>query len=160
MPRRHPRHVDGGGLSVQRERGFSLMEVLVASAITMGVILALAAAVLGSMHATAEADEQSSLARDAIDAISDVRAMTGYDGTMLANMVGKTSTMTRPQPSGATETITLAVVRTPGNPIEAIATATDGTRTATERQVLYNEAPAPGSTVTMPPSYLQREMGN
>jgi len=53
------------------QRGFSLLEVLVAIALTTGVLLAVTAAVLNSLHTTALAEERSTLADDALNALVD-----------------------------------------------------------------------------------------
>ena len=137
------------------ERGFSLLEVLVASALTVGVILLITGAVLGSLHATALAAQNSALAEDARNALSDVRAATGYgvaaegnaEAQLLQKLVGHTSTMQRAR-GDATETITVSILQAkPGDPIVAQATASIGARSQTERRTLFYEAPAPGSIV-------------
>lgn len=141
---------------MSRQRGFSLIEVLVASALTVGVILLITAAVLGSLHATALAVEDTLLAEDARTALDDVRAATGYGvaarGTneppLLQMLVGRTATMRRAR-GGLVETVTVGVTQAkPGDPIVARATASDGTRSRSERRTLFYEAPSPGSVVS------------
>ena len=139
------------------QRGFSLLEVLVASALTIAVILVITSAVLGSLHATALATEKSALGEDAITALSDLREATAYGvattGTkerpLLQKLVGHSATMTRARTANVTETITVSVTQgKPGAPIVAEATASDGTFSDTEHRTLFNEAPPPGSIVT------------
>jgi type II secretory pathway pseudopilin PulG len=138
------------------ERGFSLLEVLVASALTIAVVLVITSAVLGALHATALAAERSALAEDASSALADVRAATGYGVVatgrqaqpLLQKLVGHSATMTRASGAGRTETITVVVAQAaPGAPIVARATASDGSISETERRTLYYEAPTPGSVV-------------
>ena len=86
-----------------RERGFSLLEVLVASALTIAVVLVVTGAVLGSLRATALAAERSALAEDASDALLDLREATAYgvapahtaSPPLLSKLVGHSATMQR-----------------------------------------------------------------
>ncbi len=139
------------------ERGFSLLEVLVATALTIAVVLVITSAVLGSLRATALAAGKATLAEDAADALVDLRQATAYgvasadakDTPLLAKLVGHTATMQRQRSNDVTETITLSVIQAkPNGPIVAEATASDGSRSDTERRTLFYEAPAPGSTVS------------
>lgn len=156
MPGRRIRRV-GKRVVKSHERGFSLLEVLVASALTIAVILVITGAVLGSLRATALAAEKSVLSEDALNALTDLRDATGYgvglraakNQPLLAKLVGHTATMTRQRSTNVTETITLSIVQAgPASPIVAEATASDGTRSETERRTLFYEAPAPGSVVS------------
>ena len=140
----------------KRQRGFSLLEVLVASALTIAAILIVTGAVLGSLHATALAAEKSVLAEDALNALSDLREATAYgvaatgnqERPLLQKLVGHSATMTRLRSSNVTETITVTVTQAkPGDPIVAQAMASDGSRSDTEQRTLFYEAPAPGSVV-------------
>jgi type II secretory pathway pseudopilin PulG len=142
---------------IRGQRGFSLIEVLVASALTIAVILVITGAVLGSLHATALASEKSALAEDAASALSDLREATAYgvaatgnqQQPLLQQLVGHSATMTRTRSSTVTETITVHVAQAkPGGPIVAAATASDGTRSETVQRTLFYEAPTPGSVVT------------
>lgn len=129
------------------QRGFSLLEVIIASALTIGVILAVSAAVLQSLHAAANADRKAALADDALNAIADVRSTTVYDGALLQKLVGRSATMTRPLAS-MTETITISIARSvAAGPVVARATASLDGVSISESQTLYQEAPAPGSVV-------------
>ncbi len=129
------------------ERGFTLLEVMIASALTIGVILAVSAAVLPSLHAAANADRKAALADDALNAIADIRSTTVYDDALLQKLVGRSATMTRPL-AGAPETLTVSISRpTAGGPIVARASASLEGLTIDEQQTLYQEAPAPGSVV-------------
>jgi Tfp pilus assembly protein PilW len=139
------------------QRGFSLIEVLVASALTIAVVLVITGAVLGSLHATALASERSALAEDAASALGDLREATGYgvaatrnqEQPLLQKLVGHSATMTRARSANVTETITVHVEQAkPGGPIVAEATASDGTHSETARRTLFYEAPTPGSVVT------------
>jgi len=126
------------------QRGFSLIEVLAASALTIAVILAVSGAVLASLHATALADDRAALADDALNVITDVRAATAYDAALLARLAGRSATTSVPRASGGLETIAVAIDA--GARPTVTVTASDGAVSATERQRLYNEAPPPGST--------------
>ncbi len=132
------------------ERGFSLLEVLIASALTVAVLLAVSAAVLNSLHGSAAAEERSELAEDAMNAIVDLRSATAYDDTLLDRLANHTSQATIVKTTRkVNETITLTLERNaPGQPIVASVTASDGTQSVTEHRMLYREAPAPGSVVS------------
>ena len=141
----------------RRQRGFSLLEVLVASAVTIGAILIITGAVLGSLRAMALATEKSALAEDALSALSDLREATVYgvatagarEQPLLQKLVGHSATMTRQRTVNVTETIAVDVTQVrPGGPIVARATASDGTLSDTEQRTLFYEAPTPGSIVT------------
>jgi len=148
MPRTEPR---------RGERGFTIIEVLVAIAITAIAVYGVSGAVLGAMHAQADSTMKSSLDDDALAVLSDVRMMTVYDPAMLQKLSGKSTVMNRKLPGGATETISISVagqaaVLTAGVPTSASSevatvTATSGTQSATERMTLYQQAPSPGSVV-------------
>ncbi|MBC5800800.1 MAG: prepilin-type N-terminal cleavage/methylation domain-containing protein [Candidatus Eremiobacteraeota bacterium] len=130
------------------QRGFSLLEVLVAIALTSGVLLAVTAAVLNALHTTALAEERSALADDALNALVDLRSATGYDANLLAALANHTSQTTIPKSASVTETLTISIGGRNGTqPLVATATASDGTQTVTEHRDLYWEAPAPGSVV-------------
>jgi prepilin-type N-terminal cleavage/methylation domain-containing protein len=130
------------------QRGFSLLEVLVAIALTAGVLLAVTAAVLNSLHTTALAEERSTLADDALNALVDLRSTTGYDHTLLVALANHSSQTTIPKSSTVTETLTVSIGAANGTqPLVATATASDGTQSVTEHRDLYWEAPAPGSVV-------------
>ncbi len=129
------------------QRGFSLLEVLVATALTIGVILATTSAVANALHASAAADRHMALNDDALSALTDVRAVSAYDPVMFHSLAGRTSTMTLAG-NGAPETISVAIVAAPGGwNLLATATATQGDIAVTQRQTLYLEAPMPGSSV-------------
>ncbi len=133
------------------ERGFSLIEVLIATALTTVVMLAVSAAVLNSLRATALAEERSTLADDATNALVDLRSATGYDPTLLAALSGRSSQTTVTKNASKTVTLTVTLGAANGSttgPILATATASDGVQTVTEHRELYQEAPAPGSVVT------------
>lgn len=131
------------------ERGFSLLEVMAAIALTTGVMIAATSAVTQSLHATARETTKMSLRDDALSALTDVRAATAYDPQLLGRMIGRTGSTTIAH-ANATETITVSVARPlargNGSTI-ATAVATEDGATVVERLTLYNEAPEPGSTV-------------
>ncbi len=130
------------------QRGFSLLEVLVATALTTAVMLAVTAAVLNSLHGTALAQERSALTDDAANALVDLRSATAYDHTLLATLAGRTSQTMVAQPPSPPVTLTLTIGSAKGtSPLLATATASDGAQSVTEHRELYQEAPAPGSVV-------------
>jgi len=136
------------------ERGFSLLEVVVVIALTIGVILGTAGAVTSALHGIAQSDLKVALDDDALDALADVRAVTAYgDPTaagsstnVLAKLVGKSSTATVALANGYSETLTVSVSQL-GARTFADATASAGGVSVSERQSLAIEAPTPGSIV-------------
>lgn len=141
------------------ERGFSLLEAIIAITITTAVMLAATAAVTSAVHASTKSAIRLRLREDAVSALTQVRAATAYDEEtpnslpLLQQMIGRSSTMTTTNANGAVETITLAVSGPvpPGNAnVIATATATQGDTSVTEQQTLFLEAPAPGTTVQVP----------
>ena len=140
------------------ERGFTIIEVLVAIMITAIAVYGVTGAVLGAMHAQADSIIKASLDDDALAVLSDVRMITVYDPTMLVKLSGKSTTMTRTIAPHVMETIAVSVrgqaaLINDGNPVSAsgevaTVTATSGTLTATERVTLYQQAPSPGSVVS------------
>jgi type II secretory pathway pseudopilin PulG len=133
---------------MQRSQGgFSLLEVLIATGLTIGVILATTSAVASALHASAIADRHMALNDDALSVLSDVRAVSAYDSKMFNSLAGHTATMTS-NGSGAPEMISVAIVPAAGGQnLLATATATQGDLVVTQRQTLYLEAPMPGSSV-------------
>ena len=134
------------------ERGFSLLEAVFCIALTTGVLLAVAAAVGNSLHASASEATRIALRDDALSALADLRAATAYDSALLTRTVGRTSTSTldRSLRAGAVETVTLSVERVVSGThtnVVASASVTQNATTVTERQTLYTEAPPPGSTI-------------
>ncbi|GAC1493526.1 MAG: hypothetical protein NVS2B8_04070 [Vulcanimicrobiaceae bacterium] len=151
----------------EHERGFSLIEVLIATALTTFVIIALATAVANAAHASALADQRIAMRNDALNILSDLRAATAYDQTALTRMIGHRTTTTIARPRGAPQVVAVHVFLEPQ--IRAVppvgAMPGNGTPTVTEnvevaevtvsesgqsvsvRQALYQEAPAPGSSV-------------
>lgn len=145
-------------VDARNERGFSYAEVLVATGITLGVVLALSGAVASALHGIARVEERTRLQDDALDTLADVRAIAAYgDGLpqdraahVLPSLFGRTSRHTIVRPDGTRETIEIAVDARPADASQTVAAVTasaDG-MSVTERQVLFYEAPAPGSTVT------------
>jgi prepilin-type N-terminal cleavage/methylation domain-containing protein len=133
------------------QRGFTLLETVVALGITSSVVLGVAGAVLHATHASAQLARRDGLADDALNVLSDLRVATAYDAAALARLAGRTyvSTVVR---DGRTLTVAVDVTRGgAGAPIVASATVTDATgATATESEPLDVAAPAPGSPVEQP----------
>lgn len=135
-------------VSRRGERGFSLLEVLIATALTTVVMLAVSAAVINSLRTTALAEERSRLADDAANALVDLRSATAYDPNLLQALATHSSQTTIAKPPSPTVTLTLTLGAANGTgPVLATATATDGLQIVTEHRELYEEAPAPGSVV-------------
>lgn len=143
----------------RNERGFSLVEVIVAAGITAFVMIAIASAVAASVRSTTLVDMKTRMRADALNVLTDLRAVTVYDKAMLAQMVGKTAAMKITRSADDVETIDVTVKIEPN-----IVRNSDGTTTTTnakvasvtihefgenvsERAMLFNEAPAPGSVV-------------
>lgn len=149
----------------RNERGFSLLEVVVATALTAFVIIALASAVAKSIHGTSLVETKVAMRTDALNVLADLRAATAYDAGALQKMVDRTASMTIAHSASDIETISVRVTveanRVPSPltqgssgpatisaPVDiAEATVTELGETVTERQVLYAEAPTPGSSV-------------
>lgn len=136
---------------VREQRGFSLVEALVAIALTTGVMLGVTSAVLHAIHANADESTKIALRDDALSALADLRAATAYDPTMLATVTAHgNASQTITRSNAAAETITIHVQRSVGpgpSNVIATATATQLDASVTEQTTLYNEAPAPGSTI-------------
>ena len=133
------------------ERGFTLLEAAVATALVCFAMLAASSAVLNALHASARTAARAALADDALSILADLRATTAYDAAALANAVGRsyTSNVVR---GGETLAVAVSVTRASANaPVVAEVTVTDPNGTsATERQTLYVEAPSPGSVIDQP----------
>ena len=144
----------------RNERGFSLLDVVVATALTTFVILALASAVAGAAHANALAASTGAMRADALDVLADLRAATAYDRAMLQSMEGRRAATTLAR-GNANERIIVRVFaeRQSGAPqpgaivpvtrtvdVAEVTVSALG-QTIVERQTLYAEAPAPGSSV-------------
>lgn len=134
----------------RNERGFTLIEAVFTIALTTGVLLAVMGAVTNSLHASASETTRIALRDDALGVLADLRAATAYDDALLAATIGRTSTQTIATAGGAHETIAVSVngVLVGGHEhIVATASVTQNATTVTERETLYAEAPAPGSTI-------------
>ncbi len=133
------------------ERGFTLLEAIFAIGLSTTVVFGVTAAVLGSLHATNRVVVREALTDDALNVLSDLRTATAYDATLLASLIGRSSTSTLVR-DGKRLTIDVSVTRAvPHSPIVAHVTVSDenGVQTS-EQQQLYAEAPAPGSVVEGP----------
>ena len=69
-----------------RERGFTVVEAMVAIVVTAIAVFGVTGAVLGAMRAHTAADIRASLDDDALAVLSDVRMMTAYDPAMLRKL--------------------------------------------------------------------------
>jgi prepilin-type N-terminal cleavage/methylation domain-containing protein len=139
------------GNSADRERGFTLLEATIAIAILGFVFLTVSSAVVQTMHANATLVARAGLADDAQNVLADIRATTAYDADALAAITGRTYATTIVR-DNRTLAISVAIARASASaPVIAEVTVTDPNGTsATERQQLYVEAPAPGSVIDEP----------
>lgn len=143
----------------ENERGFSLVEVIVAAALTAFVMIAIASSVAASVHASTLVDMKTRMRADALNVITDLRAITVYDKVMLGQMIGKSTSMKITHSGDDIELIEVTVNTEPN-----VVRNSDGTTQTTivkvatvtitefgvkvsERAMLFNEAPAPGSVV-------------
>ena len=143
------------------QRGFSLLEVLISIALTLGVVIAVTGATAAALHATALGDRRMALNDDALDAIADVRSLTAYDTKLLPRLDGRSSSMTIHHAGAPDETLAVHVAKVvkapaPGpratppptsDTYAVTATATQDGVTMTQVQDLFAEAPVPGSTI-------------
>jgi prepilin-type N-terminal cleavage/methylation domain-containing protein len=132
------------------ERGFTLLETLVALAIAAIAIAGVAGAVTSSLYASARSETKILLAADASNVLTDLRAAGAYDPAALAAMAGRSASARLVLP-GSREPRVVAiearVVRdaTPDRYLASVtASAPDGT-SVTQQVTLVVEAPAPGS---------------
>ena len=135
-----------------RQRGFTLLECMVATILTSALALSLARAVLDNLHATARSDSRANLTTHALNILSDLREATAYDSDALKRIAGRTTAATFPVEYGnGDSTLTATINVAPGSgsgPLWASVTVTDATGVSvTERQSLSVEAPAPGSVI-------------
>ncbi len=133
------------------ERGFTLLEAAIATALTCAVVLGLVATVAHALHANATIAERAALTDDALNVLSDLRAATAYDAGALAQMTGKTTNATIVR-NGQSLAVVVAVGGSgPATPVIANVTVTDPNgESATISRQLYVEAPAPGSVIDEP----------
>ncbi len=133
------------------ERGFTLLEAAIATALTCAVVLGLAATVAHALHANATLAERAALTDDALNVLSDLRAATAYDAGALAQITGRTTNATIVR-NGQSLAVTVAVGSSgPATPTIANVTVTDPNgESATMSRQLYVEAPAPGSVIDEP----------
>jgi hypothetical protein len=130
------------------EQGFWLLETLIAIAITTGVTLTVAGAVANTLHNEAIADRRMALNDDALNALADLRAISVYDTAMFKNLANRNASETLLTHGEAPESISLSIVRSAtGSNLTATVRASEGEDIVTRTQILYLEAPAPGSSV-------------
>jgi type II secretory pathway pseudopilin PulG len=134
------------------ERGFTLLETIVATSVTTGVAVGVLSVVLSSLHSVNRIEERVNLSDHALNMLSDVREATAYEPALLKQLVGRsaagsfsTADPDAPQTFRATFSLTQA---SPVAPIVGVATVTDAAGNAvTEQQTFSAEAPAPGSVI-------------
>jgi len=141
------------------DAGFLLIEAQFAAAlvaVAAGVTLAAAAA---AAHASAHALPAATLTASAQNVLTDLRAATAYDATLLTGITGRSIAFdaAEPGPDGAAHTVHFQVTVTPWPPGSALdeITAGDASGTITLRTTLAVEAPPPGTVLpasTPPPS--------
>ncbi len=133
------------------ERGFTLLEAAIATALVSFVVLAVSTAVVHSLHATATVAERAALTDDALNVLADLRSATAYDADALTRIAGRTFAASVVRDG---QTLAVGVSVTGGGasgPVTAAVTVTDANGTsATETRQLYVEAPAPGSVIDQP----------
>ena len=138
-------------MSRQHERGFTLLEAAIATALVSFVVLAVSAAALQAMHGSATLAAREALTDDALNVLADLRATTAYDPNALANLPGR-SYVASVVRDGETLSVAVSIAQSGANaPLVASVTVTDPNgASATESQQLYLEAPAPGSVIDQP----------
>ncbi len=138
-------------MKARGERGFTLLEAALATALTCAVALGLCAAVLRALHANALLAERAALADDALNILADIRVATAYDAGALAQIAGRSTSATIVR-NGRTLSVAIDIGAGGGTtPVVAQVTVTDASgATATETRQLYVEAPAPGSVIDEP----------
>jgi Tfp pilus assembly protein PilV len=139
------------------EGGFTLLETLIAVALTTIAVLGVTGAVARALYGTARSETRLLLAADAANVLTDLRAASAYDPGMLARMSGQRVAVTLALP-GAKAPRAVGIVATvsaqgaSGTYVARVtATAADGT-TVTQERTLVVEAPAPGSRVAPSPA--------
>jgi prepilin-type N-terminal cleavage/methylation domain-containing protein len=141
---------------LRAQRGFTLLEALIAIAVTSVAVLGVAGAVLGMLRSLALETDKTALADDALNVLADLRAATAYDGAFLAKLAGRSAsqTLTLAGPSGP-RSITVTTTVSPkgdGVYVASVTAANAGGVAVTEQAVLTQEAPAPGSVVDDTPT--------
>ncbi|MFY9780469.1 MAG: type II secretion system protein [Candidatus Baltobacteraceae bacterium] len=141
---------------LRAQRGFTLLEALIAIAVTSAAVLGVAGAVLGMLRSLALETDKAALADDALNVLTDLRAATAYDGAFLAKLAGRSTSqkLTLAGPAGSRSLVVTATVTPQGNGVyvAAVTAATLDGVAVTEQAVLTQEAPAPGSVVDDTPS--------
>ena len=144
------------------ERGFTLIEALVAGGILTVVLACVLGAVTAAVRASNSAVPRAALAETAQNVLADLRASTAYDPEELAALAAagtRRLTAVDPQADGssAQHDITAAVApNASGTGYIATVTVEDaGGNIVTMHSTLVQEAPAPGSVIplsTPPPT--------
>ncbi len=151
------------------ERGFTLIEALVATGVLTVVLACTMGAVAVAVRAAHSAAPRSALAEIAQNVLADLRAATAYDPDELAALAAtgvRRFTLEEPQADGSTaqDGVTEAVVpNASGAGYTASVTVDDAAGNAvTLHSTLVQEAPVPGSVVplsTSPPVGGNSEQG-
>ena len=141
---------------LRAQRGFTLLEALIAIAVTSVAVLGVAGAILGMLRSLAIETDKTALADDALNVLADLRAATAYDGAFLAKLAGRSTSqkLTLAGPNGPRTITVTTTIESKGQDVYVAgvtAATTDGIA-VTERAVLTQEAPAPGSTVDDTPT--------
>jgi prepilin-type N-terminal cleavage/methylation domain-containing protein len=121
------------------EAGFTLIEVTVGSAIIALAACALAAASLDAVRAEREAETIDRLAGRAQDTVVDLRAIAGYDPSVLA-----------PLAAGGPKTVdgvTLSATPSGSGGFDVVVIAASAGRQAVIKTRLVQEAPPPGAQI-------------
>jgi Tfp pilus assembly protein PilV len=138
------------------ERGFTLIEALIAAGILTVVVLCAMAAVSAAARATARAAPRAILAETAQNVLADLRAASAYDPAELADLAAEGSRRValeeeQADGSGLRQAVTTEIVpNAAGAGYLATVTVKDvAGNTVTLRSTLVQEAPAPGSVVPL-----------
>jgi Tfp pilus assembly protein PilV len=143
------------------QAGFTLIEAVVATALTAAFSLCMLGVVAAALHAVDRLDARANLADHALNILTDLRESTAYDPILLEHVVGHfaSTTFSSPETAAPTQTLRARLSVTQASatsPIFATVTVVDGNGdSVTERQTLSTRAPAPGSVIdaaTAPPS--------
>ena len=138
------------------ERGFTLIEALVATGILTSVLLCVLGAVAGTVRAANSAAPRAALAEIAQNVLADLRAATAYDPDELAALAATgtrhlTLDETQADGSSAQRDVTAAVApNAAGAGYDATVTVGDAAgNTVTMHTTLVQEAPVPGSVLPL-----------
>lgn len=143
------------GAQRENERGFTLIEALVATGVLTVVLLCALGAVAGAVRATNSAAPRAALAEIAQNVLADLRAATAYDPDELASLAAtgtRRFTLDEPPTDGASaqRNVTASVAPNPAGGYSATVTVEDAAgNTVTMHSTLVQEAPVPGSVLPL-----------